>query len=705
MLNLFPPRLPAAGLVALSSSLCSLQLTAAEAANGTLREEVLVQGRYLHSEQVNALKTPTPILDVPQSLSIVTSALIEKQAFTTLADIVNYTPGINNSQGEGHRDSIVFRGIRSTADFYIDGTRDDVQYYRPLYNLEQVEILRGPNALLFGRGGAGGILNRVTKKGVLNDSFNNYQAGVDTFGSYRVQLDTNHAVNSDTAFRLNAFYEGVDSDRDYNDGERFAINPTAKFALGESTIIDVSYEYVDHEQFIDRGIPTGADGKPVEALDDIIFGDRDLNESKLEAHLFRALLQHELSSSVKANASAFYGDYDKSYLNFYASDYNQAENPDVVQLDGYVDTTDRQNLILTGNLVGEFGTGGIGHTLLFGAEYIDTSSDQNRYNAFWSGSSDDKEYFSISKPLNLSRGIGVNASGQTTVNDFSADLNDDTRVDLEVYSFYLQDEIALHEQLDLILGVRFDSFDIEVNNVPAGEIRDRSDEEVSPRGGLVYKPLENISIYAAYSETFLPRSGEQYANINGDNDSLDPDEFENKEIGLKWDFAEGLSLTMAYFENEQTATERDNETGEAFETRGLEVDGFEIQIEGQLGDDLYIRGGYSYFDGTTGDGGTPRELPENMASIWGNYLISPKWSVALGATYQDESLITDGGSAMLPDYTRVDAAVYYQLSDTFRVQLNVENLLDEDYYPYSHSTHQVSVGEPLNARLSISGAF
>ncbi len=693
------------GAIVFSSTLATMHATADETAENGNREEVIVRGQYLQSETINALKTPTPILDVPQSLSIVTSALIQRQGFTSLGDIVNYTAGVNNSQGEGHRDAIVFRGIRSTADFYIDGTRDDVQYYRPLYNLQQVEILRGPNALLFGRGGAGGILNRVTKKGVLGTSFNDYQAGVDSFGGYNVQLDTNYAVNDDTAVRLNAYYEGLESDRDYNDGTRYALNPTAKFALGESTVLDVSYEYVDHEQFIDRGIPTGSDGKPVEDFDEIIFGDRGTNESELEAHLFRAMLQHEFSDALKANATAFYGDYDKSYLNFYASGYDQAATPDVVTLDGYVDTTDRQNLILTGNLVGQFATGSIGHTVLFGAEYIDTDSDQDRYNAFWDTTQDDNEVFSIQKPLDLRGGVGVNAAGQVTTNDFTADLNDDTRVELEVYSFYLQDEIALSEQFDLILGARFDSFDIEVDNVPADEVRNGGDDEVSPRGGLVYKPRENISLYAAYSETFLPRSGEQYANINGDNDDLDPDEFENTELGLKWDFARGLSLTMAYFENEQTISGRDNDTGENFEVRGLEIDGFEVQIEGQVTDDLYIRGGYTYFDGETGDGEEPRELPENMASIWGNYIVSPKWAVGLGATYQDESLISDGGSAVLPDYTRVDAAVYYQFSENLRIQLNVENLLDEEYYPYAHSTHQASVGEPLSARLTVSGKF
>ncbi len=146
-------------------------------------EEVVVKGNVLYSDQVNALKTPVPVLDVPQTVTIVTDDDIRSQGFREIGDIIRYTPGVNTSQGEGHRDAVVFRGVRSTADFFLDGVRDDVQYYRSLYNVEQVEILRGPNALLFGRGGTGGIINRVTKKAVLGEAFGGYDLGTDSFGA------------------------------------------------------------------------------------------------------------------------------------------------------------------------------------------------------------------------------------------------------------------------------------------------------------------------------------------------------------------------------------------------------------------------------------------------------------------------------------------------------------------------------------------
>ena len=692
-------------------SLCLATPVASAQTNDTgLLREIIIHGRYLSSDRVNALRSPTPIIDVPQSLSIITADQIRLQGFTSIGDIINYTPGVNTSQGEGHRDSIVFRGVRSTADFYIDGARDDVQYYRPLYNLEQVEILRGPNALLFGRGGTGGILNRVTKKSVIGENFNTFQAASDTFGEFSIQADSNLTLGENTAFRINTFYESLNNQRDFYDGERLGVNPTLKFRLAEATTLDLSYEYVNHQRFIDRGIPTGTDGRPVEAFEDIVFGDPDLNKNDLEAHLFRAAVQHEFSNSLKGNFSLYHGDFDKFYQNFYASGYNQAASPDVVTLDGYVDTTQRENTIVSGNFVWEFSLGMIDHTVITGAEIIDTASDQDRFNSLWNATSDDNELFAINRPLNLRGGRGINASGISTVNDFTTDLNDFTEVDIDVRSFYIQDEIALSENLDVVFGARLDSFDIQVLNVPAGEIRSRKDDEVTPRFGVVYKPLENISLYASYSESFLPRSGEQYTDINGSNNQLAPDTFTNREAGLKWDFSRGLSLTAAIFEIEQSSPQVADNNPETLDVIDSEISGFELQLQGQITDRWYVTTGYSYLDGEQVDrsgptGSRPRELPENMFSLWNTYRVTDQLGLSLGLTHQDESFIDNGNNAVMPSYTRVDVAAYYDISEKLRVQLNIENLTDQLYFPNAHSTYQVTVGAPINARLSVSGRF
>ncbi len=673
-------------------------------------EEIVVLGRYLYTDQVNALRTPTPIIDVPQSLSIITADQIRMQGFTNLGDIVNYTPGVNTSQGEGHRDAVVFRGVRSTADFFIDGVRDDVQYYRPLYNLEQVEILRGPNSLFFGRGGTGGILNRVTKKGMIGDNFTGYKASADSFGEYDIEFDGNYSMNANSAFRINAFYENLSNHRDFYDGDRFGINPTARFEIGTATTLDLSWEYIDHERFIDRGIPTGSDGRPIEDFRDIVFGDPDLNLTGLQAHLFRATLQHEFSENLKGNFSAFLGDYDKLYQNFYASSYKQSLTPNEVTLDGYVDTTQRENGILSGNLIGEFSTGGLDHTLVVGGEYIDTTSDQDRFNAFWDTTSDDNEIFPINRPLSLRGGAGINVAGGSTVNSFSADLNDDTQVAIEVLSAYIQDEIRISDNLDLVIGARLDSFDITVLNVPANDLRSRKDEEISPRLGLVFKPQEQISLYGSYSGSFLPRSGEQFANINGNNNRLDPNTFANLEAGVKWDLSPGLSLTAAVFEIEQSSPQVADDDPSTLDIIDSTIDGFELQFSGLLTDRWFISSGYSHLDGEqvnrSGPTGLrPRELPENMLSLWNSFQINDRLGLGLGLSYQDESFINNGNSAILPSHTRFDAAVFYDVSNSLRVQLNVENLSDELYFPNSHSTHQATVGAPLNARLTISSRF
>jgi len=678
--------------------------------DGEISDQIVVTGTYLYNDQVNALRTPTPIIDVPQSLTIVTSDQFHRQGFDSIGDIINYIPGVSNSQGEGHRDSVVFRGVRSTADFFIDGVRDDVQYYRPLYNIEQVEILRGPNALLFGRGGTGGILNRVTKKGIIGEQFTGYRASIDTFGAFGVELDTNISSTDTSAFRLNAMYESLDNHRDFYDGTQIGLNPTAHFELSDATSLDLSYEFIDHERFIDRGIPTGTNGEPVEAFQDIVFGDPELNTTELQAHIFRATLQHRFSDTLKGRVSAFYGDYDKMYQNLYASGYDPANSPNVVTLDGYLDTTQRQNLILSGDLIGEFQMGGLRHTVVAGVEYIDTVNNNDRYNTFFDQTADDNESFIIERPLNIRGGVGVNASGDPTSNDFTVSINDDTEADVSVFSVYLQDEIEISEKLDIIIGARFDSFDIDVYNVVADESRSRTDEEISPRFGVVYKPMENVSLYGSYSESFLPRSGEQFANINGSNNALDPNTYTNVEAGVKWDFSSNLSFTAAVFEIEQSSPQVADNDPSTLDVIDSETTGFEAQLQGQLTDQWFVSAGYSRLNGeiVNRNGATglrPRELPENMFSIWSGFQLNDQFGFGAGLTYQDESFINNSNSAVLPAFTRVDAAVFYDVSDNFRVQLNVENLTDELYFPTSHSTHQATVGAPLNARLTISGQF
>ena len=659
-------------------------------------EEVVIKGNVLYSDQVNALKTPVPVLDVPQTVTIVTDDDIRSQGFREIGDIIRYTPGVNTSQGEGHRDAVVFRGVRSTADFFLDGVRDDVQYYRSLYNVEQVEILRGPNALLFGRGGTGGIINRVTKKAVLGEAFGGYDLGTDSFGALDFAADYNVQTSSNSALRFNIHSDALENHRDHYDGTRFGMNPTVTVALSDKTTVELSYEYADHERFIDRGIPT-INNAPDESLSNIVFGDPDINTTTLEANIMRANVSHKFSENRKGNLAVQSSSFEKMYQNLYASGYDGT----LVTMDGYLDPTERDNFIISGNIVSEVVTGSVTHTILVGAELINTENKNHRYDTNWSTTDDDNEVFDISRPMDFT----VNSAGVATAVNFTNSLKSKTESDISVTSLFIQDQMDLTDNIKLMVGGRLDSFDITVDDIKNGTSESRTDDRFSPRAGLIYKPQESVSLYMSYSESFLPRSGEQFKKLDATAARLDPDVFESTELGVKWAMTDTLSFTAAIFDSEQTKATYDNVTGENSEIRGLQVDGMEVELRGQVSDKLELAVGYSSLDGTTSSGGVAREVPDHTFSLFAKYQVDENFGWALGVTQQGESHIKDNSTLILPEYTRFDFAAYWDVSDDMVLRLNVENLSDELYFPHSHSTHQASVGEPLNARVSLSKRF
>ncbi len=673
-------------------------------------EEVEVKGKVLYVDQVNSLKPPLPILDVPQSVSVITDEEIKEQGFREIGDIIRYTPGVNTSQGEGHRDAVVFRGVRSTADFYQDGVRDDVQYYRSLYNVEQLEILRGPNALLFGRGGTGGLINRVSKKAEIGEAFGSIDFGADSFGAADLAVDANFATSDSTAVRLNLHTDSLANHRDFYEGERYGINPTVKIQVDDATTIDLSYEFADHERFIDRGIPT-ANNKPVESLKDVVFGVEGLNLQTLEASILRGSLAHDYSDTGKFNMSITSSDFKKMYKNLYAAGYDADAN--TVKLDGYLDPTERQNLIVSANVVNEFSNGSTSGTLLVGLEFVDTDNKNYRYNTFFNnragkdaGEPTDQQIFNITRPLNIAK----TSTGLDSTVDYTTDLKSSSESDLTVTSFYLQGDIDFSDSWKMIIGGRLDNFDITVTDVKKSQDQSRKDDMFSPRLGVIYKPADNMSLYVSYSESFLPRSGEQYKKLDASGAALDPDVYKNTEFGYKYDINDALTFTAAIFDSESTRAEKDNETGEMNEIRGLEVEGYELELSGDIDDQNNLTFGYTSLDGVTSKGTKqPRELPNQMLSLWYSYQANETFGFGLGVTHQAESFIKDttNGSTgpALPDYTRVDFALHINASDNDVVRVHIENLTDELYFPHSHSTHLASVGESLSARVSYSRRF
>ena len=388
------------------------------------------------------------------------------------------------------------------------------------------------------------------------------------------------------------------------------------------------------------------------------------------------------------------------YKNYYASSYTAGAS--VVTMDGYLDPTERENTIVTGNIVNEMQIGSATHTILFGGELIDTTNKNKRYDTYWSTTADDNEVFNITRPMDFT----VNSAGVATNNDFTADLNRQTQSDIEVTSIYIQDQIDVSENLKVMIGGRHDTFDITVKDVKNGTAQSREDKEFSPRAGIIYKPKENVSYYYSYSESFLPRSGEQFKALSASSAALDPDVYESSEIGVKVAINDDLSFVAAYFDSEQTRAVRDSVTGETNEIVGLVVDGFELELKGKVSDKMSLVAGISKMDGQTSSGGEPREIPDHTLSFFATYDLTDKFAWSLGMTRQGESNIGNNNpDRVLPSYTRIDFAANYQIADDLSFTMNIENLTDTLYFPHSHSSHQASVGEPFNIRISLRKTF
>lgn len=703
----------AVSLLAMGAALAPANATSAidnaaaavdDAASADDQREIIVTGRnegYLALDIVRAAKTPTPLVDIPQAISVYTREQIEDQALQDLADVLRYTPGVSSNQGEGHRDQISIRGQDTTADFFVDGIRDDVQYYRPLYNLERVEVLKGSNALLFGRGGGGGVVNRVTKTPVLGETFYGGSASVDTFGAFAFTSDINATLGDSAGFRLNGMYEEFDSHRDVFGGDRIAINPTIGGELGESTRLLVSYEFIDDDRIVDRGIPAMTGGTianpagPVRGFYRTFFGSPQFNQTSLEAHILRGRLEHSFTDNLRYDMTVQYADYDKAYANLFAVASNLAAGR--VTLDSYRDVTQRENFFVQGNLVWTGQTGPISHTLLAGYEYGDQRSANARQNGRFASSGTNVATFAFTDPLVIPA-ITFPVNNRNTVSDVT------------VYSLYLQDQIGIGEHFDVVLGARYDRFEIDVNDIQASRQLSRTDSKWSPRIGLIFKPIEQMSFYASYTKTFLPRSGDQFLTLTPAQATLAPEAFDNYEIGAKWDIADNLRVSAAIFQ-------LDRENGVVVDPAnpanslitGSRTRGFEAQFTGQITPQWQVNAGYSYLDaderGRVAAGALANrsigQVPRHMASLWNRYDVNDRLGFGLGVTHQASQFASISNVVRLPAFTRVDAAVFFKLTDRIDAQINVENLFDERYFPASHNDNNITTGEPINARFTI----
>ena len=667
----------------------------------TITVSAKVSSGYTVPKISTATKTNTPLIDIPQSISVVTQEAIKDQNILSMSDAVRYVPGMGISQGEGNRDALVFRGNRSTADFFVDGIRDDVQYFRDIYNIERVEVLKGPNGMIFGRGGSGGVINRVVKEAGWSP-IQEITAQAGSFNAKRVALDVGQGINEVAAVRLNAMYEDSGSFRDGVDLKRYGVNPTVTIMPTNNTKVVLNAEYFKDERIADRGIPS-FQGRPLNTNVSTFFGDPNRSPTDSELKAVNALIEHKFDNEVTIRNRTRYATQDKFYQNVYPNAVNAAGTD--VAINAYNDTTQRNTFFNQTDLLFSLNTGKVKHDLVVGLEIGRQETDSLRRTGFFNNTAT-----SVTAPL-TNPITTVPITFRTQASD--ADNHSVTKQT----ALYLQDQIKLLPQLQAILGVRYDRIEVDFrknNAAPALDINTK-DNFFSPRVGLVYKPIETVSIYTSYSLSYVPRAGEQLTSLTVTNQALEPEKFKNVEVGAKWDIQPNLALTTALFQLDRTNVIIPDPNNAAISRLGggQRNKGFELGLAGRITPAWSVMGGYTYQDGvitntlssTAREGAVLAELPKNNFSLWNRYDINPRWGVGLGVINRGAMFTSTDNTVRLPGFTRVDAAVYARIDKNLRAQLNIENLFDTKYFASAQNNNNISPGSPIAARVSLIANF
>ncbi len=703
----FPVRPVALALIALTFGTGARADEAATEVAGVIVTAARDKG-YQAERSSTATRTDTPLLDVPQSVSVITDRLIKDQAMQGMADLVRYVPGVTMGQGEGHRDAPTLRGNASTADFFVDGVRDDVQYIRDLYNVQRVEVLKGPNAMTFGRGGGGGVINRVTK---VADGTVSHALSAE-FGSWdhrRLTGDLGAAFRPDTAGRVVGVFENSASFRDHVGLERWGVTPSLRWRAADDVTVVLSYEHFSDQRTIDRGVPS-FNGRPAPASRRVFFGDPDFSRAATRVDRVSALTQYAPSETLTLRNRTVFGAYDKSYQNSYAAGAARAGvtgAPATTPLQAYGADNDRTNLFSQSDLVWTVKTGATEHTLLAGIEVGRQVSDNRRRTGFYPGGAAQIVVPFLSPTL---RNTGI------TLLATPSDANNHVRVNLA--AGYLQDQIELSPHLQVLAGLRYDRIDIAFHDNRLGvSQRDlgRQDDLWSPRLGLVLKPDKSLSIYASYSVSWLPSSGDQFSSLTATSQAFKPEKFENLELGAKWEITPELVLTGAIYrlDRDNTTAPDPNVPGRIVLTGAQRAKGLEVGLSGKITSRWSLIGGYTLqkaeirrATSACPAGGCEAPLtPRRTASLWNRYDVTDRLGVGVGLVAQSRMYAAIDNTVTLPGFTRIDAALFLRLDDHLRGQVNVENLFDRHAFPTSHGNNNILPGAPRTVRVGLSADF
>ena len=657
---------------------------------------------YQPTRTRSATRTDTPLRDVPQSVGVVTQEAIRDLSVQNLQDALRYVPGAGFAQGEGNRDTPVLRGYSSTANLFVDGLRDDVEYYRDLYNIDRIEVLLGPSAMIFGRGGGGGVVNRVTK-GAEWDTIREVRLQTGSYSNYRGTIDVGQAINEYAAFRILGMYEDTDTYRDGVSIRRYGINPTAAFRIGDSTTLRISYENFRDERNTDRGVPS-FNGRPVRLGVSTFVGDPNLSVNHVNLNAVNVSGEHRFDNGVVVRNLFRFASYDKFYQNVFSGAVNATGT--AVSLAAYNNATQRDNIINQTDVQFSLDTGPVRHTLLVGFEYQRQVSDNFRNTGYFSAIGPNANNFTT--PLSATR-----VSTPVIFRQSATDANNHGVA--TTAAAYVQDQVQLLPQVQLIAGLRYENFDVDFTNNRNGAAFNVTNNKVSPRIGLVYKPVEPLSLYASYSNSYLPRAGEQLASLSLTNANLRPEEFTNYEIGAKWDVGRSLSLNAALFRLNRTnvAVTDPNDVTRLILVDGTRTEGLEIGARGRVTDAWSVIGGYAYTEGqissdqsaTVRKGNSVPYLARHTASLWNRYDFTENWGAGLGVIAQSAYFAATDNTVRIPGFARVDGAVFWRINDRWGAQVNAENLLGAKYYPVANSNNNITPGAPFSIRAALTARF
>ena len=662
---------------------------------------------YRARRSATATKTDTPLNEVPASISVVPSSVMRDQAMQGMGDVFRYVPGVLMHQGEGNRDQIVIRGTSTTADFYVDGVRDDAQVFRDLYNLERVEILKGPAGMIFGRGGAGGVVNRVTKKPTL-DPLGELRFTVGSWNQVRGAVDIGNRFGDSSAWRLNAVDEHSGSFRKDVELKRWAVNPTATLQ-SESTILTLGYEHLDDERTADRGIPS-QNGQPYSTDPRNFFGNAGQSRAYSYVDSAYAIVDHDMGARRTVRNTFRATHYDKYYQNVYPGSAVAADG--TMTLSAYNNANQRTNFFNQTDLIMKLGgAGSMEHTLLTGLE-LGRQDSTNKRNTGFFGAATSATVLATS-PFAVATNFRPNGTDA------------DNNVKANILGIYVQDQVALTNEWKAIAGLRYDRFKVDFDDrrsLTAPVDLSRTDTGWSPRAGLIWAPSVGQTYYASYSYSFLP-SGEQLSLATTTAD-LEPEKAVNYEAGARWDLRPRLTLSTAVFRLDRKDVHvADPANPGTFVKSGRQrVDGMEVGLQGEVTRDWLVYGGYAYLNGrikepiSSGTAATAASIvpagnriglvPRNMASLWNRFNLGEGWGTGLGLIYQGASYTSFNNTVTLPSFYRVDGAVYYAFSGRKAwLQFNVENILNKRYYPTVDGDNNISPGAPRNARLTLTMQF